>query len=248
MLLEPRAPLFRSHGLELLGDFRRYAIHPARTVCAARIGRSDRRRRRPHAPARRPAAAGSIRPDALLRIGGNHFHLRSFAQPVRAVDHDLFVGLQRTVDGHPVAIDRAGHHDARAHRGIGVDDIDVEALRTAKYRRTRHGEGILQRVELQNNTDCLIRKQRIVSVGKQGLDFDRVRGRIDRVVDGLDAADGELLAAAAVPRLDRNRRVRMQARSDQRHVGRRDGEHECDRPGLRDGDDAIGVARLNDIA
>jgi len=136
-----------------------------------------------------------------------------------------------------------------------------------------HRQRVFERIELQAHANRLIREQRIVGIREDGLDLDGVGCSIDGVVYGADPPGGQLLGAAHVPGLHRQRlaiapnpgfarppmgvlsslglpceRLGYEPRLQQRYLRSRHGKHQGDGVRLCNRHDAIGVRGLNHIA
>ncbi len=76
--------------------------------------------------------------------------------------------------------------------------IDVSALGPALNRRGGNNGEVVQRVNEQVDIHKLVRKERIISVGKHGLELVRPGGQVDLIVDGLEFSAGEFGSIVAV--------------------------------------------------
>src|SRR5882672_983586 len=177
-----------------------------------------------------------------------NLHLGAVAQAVVAVDdHGLARGNAR-LDRHAVAFAGAGLDRAQGDGAVVLEHIHEGSLCAALYRRGRNQSRAAERVEQQAHVDELVGEEIAVLVRKLGFQLDRPRGRIDLVVDGEQLSGGEPIFLLAVVGLDGKGHPGTQALE---HLGQavlRDGEHHGDRLELGDDDQAVGVARPDDVA
>jgi hypothetical protein len=108
-------------------------------------------------------------------------------------------------DGCPVG-HLTGSHSLHRDGLIGLDGVDVHAVRTTLDRSRRYGYGLRQRLEQQPDVDVLARPQSAVLVRKDRLKAHAACALIDDIVDKGERSLSKLLFIVAAERKDIERR------------------------------------------
>ena len=210
----------------------------------------DERTRRIHRPSTFALRAPVFALGTARRAHGprDELDLRPFAQPVRAVDHDLRAGRDPAVDHGDLALRGSDLHRRHGDRQVVLDDVDERSRGAALDRRRRHQRRVGPRLDRHPHVDELVGEERAVGIGELGLELDGARRRVDLVVRGQQPAAAELFLLGPVVGVDRDAIAGAQPlhHARQRILGNR--KHDADRLQLRDHDDAVGVRRAHDVA
>jgi hypothetical protein len=181
-------------------------------------------------------------------LGHDDLHLRTLAQTVGTVGHDVVAHGQVTLHAGPVAFGGTGTHTANGHCVVGLHGIHKCPLRPALQRGVGHGHGSGQHLQLQAHVHKLVGKQAAIGIGKLGLELDGAGGGINDVVGGDDPALPQPVAKFPIPHLHPQRLLAVQTRPNFGQQTFRHRKHQRNGLRLRDGDQPVGIAAAHSAA
>lgn len=173
---------------------------------------------------------------------------RAVAQFVQPVYHDDLSRFEAFLDNGVFTGCGAYFHFRQRDGLVFVDPIDVMAELAQLDGNGRDRDGIGLRAEMQAHVDELVREKLMLFVVEFRFQADRAGIGAQLVVDGEDRAFGQFVPVVPVPCLDREVRVGRTGFQYLRKIDFRYGENDVDRLFLRDGDDAVGIGGVHDIA
>src|SRR5579862_3790101 len=169
-------------------------------------------------------------------------------QLIDAIGHHRIALIHAALDRGKIALSSADGNATLHHGIIGLDDINVVALRTLLHCGGGNQYGILNGVYQQPRVHELARKQRVIFVLELRLKFYRSGGLIDLVIEGQKLAGCELLGIVAIPSLNRQVRPAAHLLNDLGNIVFRNRKDHRDRLQLRDHGDTGGIGGLHDVA
>jgi len=126
----------------------------------------------------------------------------------RAVDDDAVARREAARDDGVLAVARPQRDLVHRRRIVLVHEVDVVARRAAQHGRRRHQHGLVQRIDEQLDVDEFVGEQGFVVVGEARAQRDGACTRDHLVVDGIERAGRQLLAAVAAVGRHRQLHVR----------------------------------------
>ena len=109
-------------------------------------------------------------------------------EPQLADGDDLLARLQAARDDGVVALGARDLDVAQLDGHVGLDDVDVLAVRAVLHRRRRRDDGVLLLVQRQHDVDELPGPERLVGIRELGLELDRAGRHVGGVVDERELA------------------------------------------------------------
>ena len=176
----------------------------------------------------------------LCCLAVQHRDTRARLQLVLSVDHDLLIGLEAGINEGLAAADLRDLDRPALDRALGIDDIDVGAVRALLHSRCSDGEAIMYRIDEQPRVDELARPEPARFVDKIRLELDRARCLQDLVVDEAEYAlvqQGRVVLAVGENR-ERGLGLLLLL-LDLRQIRFRESEDQLNRIDLRDDDEAV---------
>ena len=121
----------------------------------------------------------------LWRLRRGDRYPGTVAQAVRSLGNDGVADIEAAGDDGVLAVAWPQRHLMHRNRIVFVDEVDVIARCAGQHSRRRRQHDLMQRVHEQLNIDELVRRQRLVVVGKYGAQRDRAGAHGHLIVDGV---------------------------------------------------------------